>query len=84
MKLFCVWLRRDDEGGTVDAKVLVQAENNDAASEAALEFARSTLFFGAKAEYVEWMQTSGVETPYVISVEAPRPKIKPKKLAKHK
>lgn len=70
MMLFCVWVRKHDERGRQDTKLLIQADDLDQASDSGLEFARSTVYFGAKAEHVEWMQTSGVETPYIMQTDA--------------
>jgi hypothetical protein len=71
MSLFCVWVRKHDERGMQDTKLLIEARDMDEASERGLEFGRSTVYFGTKAEHVEWMQTSGVETPYIMQTDAP-------------
>lgn len=82
--LFCVWVRKHDERGRQDTKMLIEADDIDQASERGLEFGRSTVYFGAKAEHVEWMQTSGVETPYIMQTDAPVKKPTARKARKHK
>jgi hypothetical protein len=69
--LFQVLVRKDDERGRQDAQVLIEAANIDEATDAGLEFARSAVFFGAKPSYVDWIQTAGVEPPFVMRVDAP-------------
>jgi hypothetical protein len=83
--LFCVWVRKHDERGRQDTKLLIEADDIDQASDLGLEFARSTVYFGAKSEHVEWIQTSGVETPYIMQTEAPVSNKPPaRKARKHK
>ncbi|MDR5729686.1 MAG: hypothetical protein RB191_19900 [Terriglobia bacterium] len=77
--LFCVGVRKHDEYGRQDTKLLIEADDIDQAAERGLEFARSTVYFGAKAEYVEWFQVSGVETPYIMQTDAPKPTKKRRK-----
>ena len=82
--LFCVWVRKHDESGSQNTKLLIEASDIDQASDSGLEFARSTVYFGSKAEHVEWMQTSGVETPYIMQTDAPVKKPAARKARKHK
>lgn len=79
MNLFCVVVRLHDERGKQDTKLLIEAEDVDMAALAGLDFAQSTVYFGAKREYVEWVQTSGVATPYIMQTENLVPNPKPKK-----
>lgn len=69
--LFCVWVRKHDERGRQDTKLLIEADNIDQASDLGLEFGRSTVYFGANPEYVEWVQTSGIKLPYIMQTDAP-------------
>lgn len=68
--LYQVLVRLEDERGTRDANVLINEKTLDEATEQALEFARNNIFFGAKREYVDWLQTSAVELPFVMRVDA--------------
>lgn len=76
--LYQVLVRLEDERGRRDAQVMINEKTIDNAQDAALEFARTHVFFGAKAEYVEWLQASAVALPFVINVGA-LVKLKPKK-----
>ena len=76
--LYQLLVRREDERGRQDAQVLIEADTIDEAQETGLEFARGDVFFGIKAEYVEWLQCSNVELPFVMHVNAPV-KLKSKK-----
>jgi hypothetical protein len=71
--IYKIDVRLEDERGRRDAVVLVKADLIEEAQEAGLEFARSHVFFGAKAEYVEWLQASNIEFPYVMRVDALEP-----------
>jgi hypothetical protein len=84
MSLFCVVVRLHDERGKQDTKLLIEAEDIDMAALEGLGFAQSTVYFGAKREHVEWVQTSPVETPYIMQTDAPVKKPAPRKARKHK
>lgn len=85
MSLYCVVVRKHDEHGRQDTKLLIEAQDIDMAALEGLEFAQSTVYFGAKPEHVEWIQTSGVETPYIMRTDAPIKKKPPaRKARKHK
>lgn len=84
MSIYVVTVRHEDETGSRRVAVLVDSSDGESAALLGLEFARNHIFFGAKAEYVEWLESWPVELPYVMRMDARRPKKKRKGSARAK
>lgn len=80
--IYNVVLKHEDKTGSQRVAVLVEAESNDDAATIGLAFGRSTVFFGAKAGHVEWLEAYAIEFPYILRSEPRRKPVERKRAAR--